>query len=262
MRIWRSRPACPTPRRRDPRCTPQPAPQVAPAKFDATACASYSDGPVAPVRVASLVEGGVRLGMAGTLAADELDSELIAVSVDEGAHFVVGRSSSAAKSADADFKISFASRISASSRLPLPRARTPPSDPARTAASRGQPWQSTAPVKQLPELNSSTGYRNLTPSAVAITVPGSAALAQIGVIDPPRDANGRLLIDRAASVLGPMAVLSAHLHGLQIGPLRRNAAVAQGRRHDGVVAGSGPWGARDCTLPMACAAAQRPAGAG
>ena len=159
-----------------------------------------------------------RLGMAGFLAADELDSELIAVSVDEGAHFVVGRSSSAAKSADADFKISFAFRISASSRLPLPRARTPPCDLARTAASRGQPWQSTASVKQLPELNSSTGYRNLTPSAVAITVPGSAALAQIGVIDPTRDANGRMLIDRVASVLGPMAVLSAHLHGPQIGP--------------------------------------------
>jgi hypothetical protein len=51
--------------------------------------------------------------------ADELDSELIAMSIDVGDHFVAGRSSSAAKNADADFRISLALRNSAFSRLSL-----------------------------------------------------------------------------------------------------------------------------------------------
>ncbi|MCT2297108.1 hypothetical protein M3F57_13400, partial [Brachybacterium muris] len=42
-------------------------------------------------------------------AADGLDPELIAMHVDERDHFVVGRSSSAAKNAEAAFRISFAS---------------------------------------------------------------------------------------------------------------------------------------------------------
>src|SRR5438552_3708626 len=45
-------------------------------------------------------------------AADELDPELIAMCIDEGDHFVTERSSSAAKNADADFKISLALRSS------------------------------------------------------------------------------------------------------------------------------------------------------
>ena len=49
--------------------------------------------------------------------ADELDPELIAMGIDVGDHFVAGRSSSAAKNADADFKISLALRKSATSRL-------------------------------------------------------------------------------------------------------------------------------------------------
>jgi hypothetical protein len=38
-------------------------------------------------------------------AADELDPELIAIGIDVGDHLVVGRSSSAAKNADAVFRI-------------------------------------------------------------------------------------------------------------------------------------------------------------
>src|SRR5699024_12188217 len=49
-------------------------------------------------------------------ATDGLDPELLAMHVDERDHFVVGRSSSAAKNAEAAFRISFARRASASSR--------------------------------------------------------------------------------------------------------------------------------------------------
>ena len=52
-------------------------------------------------------------------AADGLDPELIEVFVDERDHLVVGRSSSAAKKADAALRISLARRASASSRLIL-----------------------------------------------------------------------------------------------------------------------------------------------
>lgn len=51
--------------------------------------------------------------------ADELDPELIAIGIDIGEQFVAGRSSSAAKNADAVFKISLALRKSATSRLSL-----------------------------------------------------------------------------------------------------------------------------------------------
>src|SRR5699024_8792940 len=49
-------------------------------------------------------------------AADGLDPELLAMHVDERDHFVVGRSSSAAKNAEAAFRISLARLASASSR--------------------------------------------------------------------------------------------------------------------------------------------------
>src|SRR5690606_7964209 len=69
-------------------------------------------GPIAP--------GGEETGdCCPQNTANELDPELIAMRIDEGDHFVAGRSSSAAKNADADFKISLALRNSAFSRLSL-----------------------------------------------------------------------------------------------------------------------------------------------
>src|SRR5690625_2027757 len=50
---------------------------------------------------------------------DGLDPELIPIQIDVSDHFVVGRSSSAAKKADAVLKISFARRNSAFSRFSL-----------------------------------------------------------------------------------------------------------------------------------------------
>src|SRR5690625_4504179 len=51
--------------------------------------------------------------------ADGLDPELISIQIDVSDHLVVGRSSSAAKKADAVFRISFARRSSAFSRFSL-----------------------------------------------------------------------------------------------------------------------------------------------
>lgn len=61
---------------------------------------------------------GARSDLGACLAqglADRLDSELILVLVDERAGHLEGRSSSAAKKADADFKIAFARRSSRTS---------------------------------------------------------------------------------------------------------------------------------------------------
>ena len=68
-------------------------------------------------------------------AADGLDPELFAILVDERDHFVVGRSSSAAKNAEAAFRISFARRASASSRRSLRFSSS--SDPSGPAGSVG-----------------------------------------------------------------------------------------------------------------------------
>ena len=53
--------------------------------------------------------------MLGQHATDRLDPELLTVFVDERGQYLDGRSSSAAKKAEADFKISFARRSSATS---------------------------------------------------------------------------------------------------------------------------------------------------
>src|SRR5690606_6619096 len=68
-------------------------------------------------------------------ATDGLDPELLAMHVDERDHFVVGRSSSAAKNAEAAFRISLARCACARSRLR--RRLSSSSDPAGLAGSVG-----------------------------------------------------------------------------------------------------------------------------
>ena len=70
------------------------------------------------------------------LRADRLDPEVFAAGVDEGHHHLCGRSSSAAKKADADFKIAFARRSSRTScSRTLSRSRSPVVVPGRPPSS-------------------------------------------------------------------------------------------------------------------------------